>query len=149
MYIYSKSLSFLKCIQRRILFLASMCIDSAKNRHVEIWKSIAWASYQIRKIADYICAENAGNVFSRHRLQRNSGLAIPTCITARTCREACRDRYLVVMGKTFPAFPAHVQAAIVRIWQEAHMSGFQRKIRTTFPEGIFFIDTHSSSPGIF
>ena len=32
---------------------------------------------------------------SRERLPRHSGLAIPTCITARawrTCRDACRDR---------------------------------------------------------
>ena len=29
-----------------------------------------WASYQIRKIAGWACAGNAGNVFPRHRLQR-------------------------------------------------------------------------------
>ena len=49
---------------------------------------ITWASCQIRKIAGCACAGNAGN-----------GLAIPTCITARawrTCRDACRDRKLVV-----------------------------------------------------
>ena len=47
----------------------------------------------------------------------------PACITARawrTCRDACRDRYPSVVGKTFPAFPAHAQTAIFRIWQEAH-----------------------------
>ena len=26
----------------------------------------------------------------------------------------------MVAGKTFPAFPAHAQPAILRIWQEAH-----------------------------
>ena len=38
----------------------------------------------------------------------------------RTCRDACRDRYPAVVGKTFPAFPAHAQPAILRIGQEAH-----------------------------
>ena len=64
----------------------------------------------------------------RERFPRHCGLAIPTCITARawcTCRDACRDRYLAISlefggGKTFPAFPAHVQPAILCILQEAH-----------------------------
>ena len=46
---------------------------------------------------------------------------ILACITARasrTCRDACRDRQ---PGKTFPAFPAHAQPAMLRIWQEAHV----------------------------
>ena len=49
--------------------------------------------------------------------------AIPAYITARasrTRRDACRDRYPAVTGKTFPAFPVHVQPAILRIWLEAH-----------------------------
>ena len=53
----------------------------------------------------------------------NHKLAIPACITARasrTCRDACRDRLPAVAGKTFPAFPAHAQPTILRIWQEAH-----------------------------
>ena len=40
----------------------------------------------------------------------NRQLAIPACITARawrTCHDACRDRLPPVVGKTFPAFPAH------------------------------------------
>ena len=40
----------------------------------------------------------------------NRLLAIPACTTARawrTCRDACRDRWPAVTGKTFPAFPAH------------------------------------------
>ena len=55
---------------------------------------IKWASYQIRKIAGCASPGNAGNVFPRHR-----GLVIPTCITPRawrTCRDAWRDRYLMV-----------------------------------------------------
>ena len=48
---------------------------------------------------------------------------IPAYITVRawrTCRDACRDPQPAVAGKTFPAFPAHAQPAIVCIWQEAH-----------------------------
>ena len=82
-----------------------------------------WASYQIRKIVDCACAGNAGNIFPSTDFKWNRQLAIPACITARawrTCRDACRDSYSVVVGKTFPAFPAHAQPAILRIWQEAH-----------------------------
>ena len=54
--------------------------------------------------------------FPRHR-----GLVIPR----RTCHDACRDRWLVVFfevaaGKTFPAFTAHAQSVILRIWYEVH-----------------------------
>ena len=61
--------------------------------------------------------------FPSRNFKGNRYLAIPECITARasrTCRDACRDRLPAVAGKTFPAFPAHAQPAIVRIWQEAH-----------------------------
>ena len=60
----------------------------------------------------------------RERFSRNHGLAIPTCITVRawhTCRDACRDRYLVVSfevsgEENVPGIPVHAQPAIVRIW---------------------------------
>ena len=60
----------------------------------------------------------------RKRFPRHHGLAIPTCITARawrTCRDTCRDRLRAVSfevgdGKTFPAFSAHAQPAILRSW---------------------------------
>ena len=81
-----------------------------------------WASYQIRKIAGCACAGNAGNVLPATDFKGNCLLAILACITARawrTCRDACRNRQ-PAMGKTFPAFPAHVQPTILRIWQEAH-----------------------------
>ena len=49
----------------------------------------------------------------RERFPCHRGLAIPTCITARawrTCRDACRDRWLVVSfevggGKNVPGIP--------------------------------------------
>ena len=45
-----------------------------------------WASYQIFKTAGCACAGNAGNVFSRHRLQRKPLVSDPgmhhgTCVT--------------------------------------------------------------------
>ena len=92
-----------------------------------MWKDISeidpWASYQIRKIAGCACAENAGNVFPATDIKGNRQLAIPACITtraSRTCRDARRDRWLKVAWKTFLAFPAHAQPAILRIWQAAH-----------------------------
>ena len=49
----------------------------------------------------------------RERFPRHRGLAIPTCITARawrTCRDACRDRWLAVSfevggGEYVPSIP--------------------------------------------
>ena len=82
-----------------------------------------WTSYQIRKITGCACARNAENVFPATNFKGNRKIAIPACITARawsTCRDACRDRLPMVVGKTFPAFPAYAQPAILRIWQEAH-----------------------------
>ena len=76
------------------------------------------------KIAGCPCAGNAGNVFPATDFKGNRLLAIPVCITARTshtCRDACRVRKPAVAGKTFPAFPAHAQPAILRIWKEAHV----------------------------
>ena len=80
-----------------------------------------WASYQIRQIAGCACAGTAGNVLPATDIKGNHQLAIPACITARasrTCRDACWDRWPKVAGKTFPAFPAHAQPAILPIWQE-------------------------------
>ena len=82
----------------------------------------------------------------RERFPRHCGSAIPTFITARvwpTCRDACRDRFLAVSfevgdGTTFPAFPAHAQPAVLRIWQEAQGS-FQ------YPMGRLIILSRSLS----
>ena len=83
-------------------------------------------SHQIRKIAGFACAGNAGNVFPAIDLKGNCYLAIPACMTShawRTCRDACRDRWPAVAGKTFPAIPAHAQSAILRIGQKLHSKG--------------------------
>ena len=58
--------------------------------------------------------------FPRHRLQRkplvnDPGMDHGTCVThVPWCMSGSLTR-----GKTFQAFPAHVQPAILRIWQEA------------------------------
>ena len=77
-----------------------------------------WASCQICKIAGCAYAGNAGNVFPATEFKGNRWLAIPACIPTRASR-TCHD---AVAEKTFPAFPAHAQPAILRIWQEAHDS---------------------------
>ena len=50
---------------------------------------VAWASYQILKIAGCACAGNAGNVFPATAGKRSRH-------TWRTCRDACRDHWLAV-----------------------------------------------------
>ena len=53
--------------------------------------------------------------FSRHH-----GLAIPACIMERAVMHAGIANYRLPLklmaAKTFPAFPAHAQRAILRIW---------------------------------
>ena len=53
---------------------------------LDIKSRMAWASYQIRKIAGCACAGNVGIVFPRHRLQRkplvsDPGMHPDTCVT--------------------------------------------------------------------
>ena len=75
-----------------------------------IMVNIAWASYQIRKIAGCACAGNAGNVSPRRRLQRKTLVSDPvmhhgTCVTHVPW---CMSGSLTSCGgETFPAFPAH------------------------------------------
>ena len=74
-------------------------------------------------IAGCACARNAGNVFPHRRLQRKPLVSDPgmhhgTCVThVSWCMSGSLTR---LAWKTFPAFPAHAQTSILRIWQEAH-----------------------------
>ena len=86
------------------------------NRQWQKWLSGQCASYQIREIAGYTCAGNAGNVFPATDFKGNRYLASPACITTRASRDACRGREPAVAGKTFSSFLAHAQPAILRIW---------------------------------
>ena len=56
-----------------------------------------------------------GTLSSRHRLQRKLLVSDPGIH-----HNVCRDRKPAMAGKTFPAFPAHAQPTILRIWREAH-----------------------------
>ena len=64
----------------------NIIIISQLEAKAENLYSLMWASCQIRKIAGCACAENAGNVFSRHRLQRkllvsDPGMHHGSCVT--------------------------------------------------------------------
>ena len=79
-----------------------------------------WASYQIRKIAGYACAGNAGTVFVRRRLQRktlvsNPGMHHGTCVTHVPW---CMSGSLTCGGGE--NVPGACAPKILRIWQEAH-----------------------------
>ena len=58
--------------------------------------------------------------FPRHQLQRKPLLATPACITARHVPWCMARSLSLGGGKTFPAFPAHAQPAMLGIWYEAH-----------------------------
>ena len=83
-----------------------------------------WASYQIRKIAGCACAGNAGNVFLRHRLQRQ-----PLVSDASMHHGTCVTHVPWFMsgsltsggGENVPGIPGACTHEILRIWQEAHV----------------------------
>ena len=64
----------------------------------------------------------------RERFPHHRWLAIPTCITVVRHARAVMHVGITklwfplksVVGKTFPAFPACAQTALLRIWQEVH-----------------------------
>ena len=82
-----------------------------------------WASYQIRKIGGAHAPEMPGT-FSPPPRVSNPDMHHGTCVThVPWCMpESLTSDFLWNRrrGKTFPAFPAHAQPAILRIWQEAH-----------------------------
>ena len=59
------------------------------------------ASYQIHNIVGCACAGNAGNVYPPPQINDPDMYRFPL---------------KSVVGETFPAFPAHSQLAILRIW---------------------------------
>ena len=85
---------------------------------------MAWASYQIRKIA---CCACAGNVSPHRRLQRKSLVSDPgmhhgTCVThVPWCMSGSLTRG---GGENVPGIPGACAPAILRIWREAHESSF-------------------------
>ena len=73
---------------------------------------------------------------------------MPSWITARVsraCPEVFRDPSTTVTGETFPAFPAHAQPAILRIWYETHVQFHMLvKINTVNQRGTdtYFVPHH-------
>ena len=84
-----------------------------------------WASYQIRKIAGAHAPGMPGK-FSPPPRVSDPGMHHGTCVThVPWCMLGSLSNDFLWSrrrGKTFPAFPAHAQTAILRIWQEAHGS---------------------------
>ena len=87
-----------------------------------------WASCQIRKIVGCACAGDAGNVFPANAGYQSRHASGHVCDARAVMHAGIADKRFAlkpVEGKTFPAFPAHAQPAILRIWQEAHIkTGF-------------------------
>ena len=72
------------------------------------------------------CAGNAGNVFPSPQVS-DPDMHHGTCVThVPWCMPGSLTSGFLWSrrrGETFPAFPAHAQPAILRIWQEAHGVG--------------------------
>ena len=86
-----------------------------------------WASYQIREIA----VAHAPEWFPSHRLQRKPLVSDPGMYNSTSLRHVryaravpwCMSGSLTRGGgENVPAFPAHAQPTILRIWQGAHTS---------------------------
>ena len=98
-----------------------------------------WASYQIRKIADAHAPGMTGT-FSLLPGTSDSDMHHGTCVThVPWCMPGSLTSVFLWIrwrGKTFPAFPAHAQPAILRIWQEAHMAPLgQNTLISVMPYG--------------
>ena len=83
----------------------------------------AWASCQIRKIAG-AHAPGMPGTFSLSPHVSDPDMHHGTCVThVPWCMPGSLTSGFIWnrrQGKTFPAFPAHAQPAILRIWEEAH-----------------------------
>ena len=82
-----------------------------------------WASWQIRKFAG-AHAPGMPGTFSPSPQVSDPDMHHGTCVThVPWCMPGSLTSGFLWnrrRGKTFPAFPAHAQPAILRIWQEAH-----------------------------
>ena len=93
-----------------------------------------WASYQIRKTAGAHALGMPG-IFSPQPQVSDSDMHHGTCVThVPWCMPGSLTSGFLWSrwrGKTFPAFPAHAQPAILRIWLEAHgMMGLDTSLST-------------------
>ena len=85
--------------------------------------TMSWASYQIHKIAG-AHAPGMPGTFSPSPQVSDPGMHHGTCVThVPWCMPGSLTSGFLWnrrRGKTFPAFPAHAQPAILHIWKEAH-----------------------------
>ena len=83
----------------------------------------SWAPCQIRKIAGAHAQGMSGTFSPSPRVSDpdthhgTSVTHVPWCMPGSPTSSLLWSRW---QGKTFPAFPAHAQPTILRIWQEAH-----------------------------
>ena len=91
----------------------------------------AWASYQIRKVAD-AHAPGIPGTFSLPPRVNDPDMHHGTCVThVPWCMPGSLTSGFLWRrwrGKTFPAFPAHAQPSILRIWQESR-GNYQIRMR--------------------
>ena len=101
-----------------------------------------WTSYQIRKIAG-AHAPGMPGTFSPPSGTSDPDMHHGTCVThVPWCMPWSLTSVFLWSqwrGKTFPAFPAHAQPAISRIWQEAHWAASGRQTWHDDLFGIFGI----------
>ena len=101
-----------------------------------------WASNQIRKIAGWACAVNAGNVSPHRRLQRkplvsDPGMRHGTCVTHVPW---CMSGSLTCGGGgNVPGIPGACAPTILRIWQEAHVNRIRWRSEASI---VYFCTEH-------
>ena len=118
MYMIPAVLMFRPTTVKKMLQYRTMHAEQAQQK-AEV---SAWASYQRRKIVGCACA--GPGTFSPPPTSKETG-SQRSQHASRHVRDAhavvhCGIAYPGVAVKTFPAFPAHVHPAIVRIWPEAN-----------------------------
>ena len=86
-----------------------------------------WASCQLRKIAGAHAPGMPGTFSPSPQVNDpdmhhgTCGTHVPWCMPGSLTSDFLWNRR---RGNTFPAFPAHAQPAILRIWKEAHVMRF-------------------------
>ena len=120
---------------RKLLFYGSnsnqICFQESIKNDTTLFQITAcrgsggkpWASCQMRKIASAHAPGMPGTFSPPPRVSdpdMHHGTCVthvPWCMPGSLTSGFLWSRW---WGKTFPAFPAHAQSAILRIWQEAH-----------------------------
>ena len=101
------------CILVRVSDMLTCYLNTA------VWRFRQWASCQIRQIAD-AHAPGMPGTFSPPPRVSNPDMHHGTCVRhVPWCMPGSLTRVFLWIrrwGETFPAFPAHAQPAILRIW---------------------------------